>query len=63
MCTIFIITAPWDNALPMDYVYMTMKLAALRITRVVTMAGTVTVDTQILKKCDDIERGRRTRGN
>ena len=45
MCTAFkkIITAPWDYAWYMAYVYTTMKLAALRITRVVTMAGVVTV--------------------
>ena len=40
-----IITAPRDYALRMAYVhvYTTMKLAALRITRVVTMADAVTV--------------------
>ena len=45
-CVLFLkiyITAPWSYVLRMAYVYMTMKLAALRITRVVTMAGAVTV--------------------
>ena len=47
-CVLFfekMLTPPWGYALRMAYVYTTMKLAALRIMRIVTMAGVVTVVT------------------